>query len=73
MANERLRAGLAAAGMTSAGLAEQIGVDPKSVERWVQLDRVPHRVNRQKVAALLRRDEAYLWSSVANEHRDQPG
>ena len=69
MANERLRAGLAAAGITSAGLAEQIGVDPKSVERWIQLDRVPHRVNRQKVAALLGRDEAYLWSSVATEER----
>jgi transcriptional regulator with XRE-family HTH domain len=61
MANERLRVALLEQGLTPAKLAEQIGVDTKTIERWIGQDRKPYRKNRYKVAALLKSDEAYLW------------
>ena len=69
MQNERLRAALLERGLTPATLAEQIGVDPKSVERWVTQNRVPYRRHRYKVAALLGTDEAVLWPDALS--RDQ--
>ncbi|MCI0690160.1 MAG: hypothetical protein L0Y54_23415 [Sporichthyaceae bacterium] len=44
-ANERLRTALLTAGHTSRTLAEAVGVDPKTAERWVnQPDSAPvHR------------------------------
>lgn len=67
MANERLRATIAAKGHTTQTVAEHVGVDPKSVERWITKDRVPHRGHRWKTAELLGADEVYLWPSVAPE------
>ena len=61
MRNERLRAALLERGLTPTSLAEEIGVDPKSVERWVTQNRLPYRRTRFKVAALLGIDEAVLW------------
>ncbi|GAA5082365.1 transcriptional regulator with XRE-family HTH domain [Thermocatellispora tengchongensis] len=61
MANERLRAALLAKGMSVAELAEAIGVDPKTVERWIAKGREPYRKHRYAVAALLGADETYLW------------
>ncbi|MFF0628958.1 helix-turn-helix domain-containing protein [Streptomyces sp. NPDC004296] len=43
MPNERLRAAMVAGGWTHVGLAEATGVDPKSVERWVNLGRIPRQ------------------------------
>jgi hypothetical protein len=37
MPNERLRAALLEHGLTPATLSEQIGVDNKTVERWISL------------------------------------
>jgi hypothetical protein len=42
-------------------LALCCGVDPKSVERWLTLGRVPHRANRWDAARRLGYDEDYLW------------
>ncbi len=42
MTNHRLRNAMAAAELTNARLAEQVGVDAKSVERWVTQGRQPH-------------------------------
>lgn len=64
MANERLRGALAAAGLSPEHLARQIEVDPKTVERWIASDRVPHRRHRWAAARLLGRDEVYLWPSA---------
>ncbi|WP_345207791.1 XRE family transcriptional regulator [Fodinibacter luteus] len=47
--------------MTSAELGAHIDVDPKTVDRWIANGRVPHRSNRQRVAAALAQDEVYLW------------
>lgn len=69
MSNERLRSALGAAGITYAGLAERVEVDPKSVERWVTLDRTPHRRNRVQIASILGEDEYFLWPEVALDPR----
>jgi transcriptional regulator with XRE-family HTH domain len=69
MPNERLRGAISAAGQTLDRLAEAVQVDPKTVERWVTKDRVPHRSTRLAVADLLSAKETYLWPSVADDPR----
>lgn len=64
MANDRLRDAISQGGHTVAAVAEHIGVDPKSVERWITQDRVPYPKNRHAIAALLRESEAYLWPTA---------
>lgn len=61
MSNVRLRTALVAAGLTQAALAERVGVDAKSVERWITQDRMPHPMTRARVAAALGQDESYFW------------
>ncbi|MBB4934604.1 transcriptional regulator with XRE-family HTH domain [Lipingzhangella halophila] len=61
MPNERLRAALLERGLTPADLAAAVGVDTKSVERWISRDRTPYRKHRYAVAARLGTDEAFLW------------
>ncbi|SKA14249.1 hypothetical protein SAMN02745673_02743 [Marinactinospora thermotolerans DSM 45154] len=61
MPNERLRAALLEQGLTPADLADAVGVDAKSVERWITLGRTPYRRHRYAVAARLGMDETYLW------------
>jgi transcriptional regulator with XRE-family HTH domain len=60
MPNDRLRAAILEHGITPAGLAEAIRVDPKTIERWIA-GRTPYRRFRYAVAAHLGIDEAYLW------------
>ena len=67
MANERLRQTITAAGRDHHWLAERVGVDPKTVERWVLQGRVPQRVHRKAAAALLEQDEAFLWPSLLSD------
>ena len=50
-------------------LAERVAVDPKTVERWITTDRVPHRNHRGAVASVIGIDESYLWPSVAQAGR----
>jgi transcriptional regulator with XRE-family HTH domain len=69
MPNERLRNRIAAAGLAMADVATHVQVDPKTVERWITKDRVPHRTHRWKTAQLLNTDETYLWPSVADDVR----
>ncbi|MFD7474948.1 XRE family transcriptional regulator [Streptomyces sp. NPDC059837] len=67
MANERLRAAISAKGETIQTLADHVGIDPKSVERWISKDRTPHRNHRWKAANLLGSDEVYLWPTVEKQ------
>jgi transcriptional regulator with XRE-family HTH domain len=60
MPNERLRAALLQRGMTATGLADKLGVDHKTVERWVN-GRIPYRRHRFAIAEQLGVDEVYLW------------
>jgi Domain of unknown function (DUF5919) len=71
VANERLRSCITAARLTIAEVAAQVGVDPKTVERWIVLGRIPHRSHRWATASLLGTDEAYLWPELADERRTQ--
>jgi len=64
MPNQRLRTALVAAGVTQSALAEQVGVDAKSVERWITQDRMPHPATRGRVARALGQDETYFWPAL---------
>lgn len=60
MSNERLKAALTHAGVTVEELAEQVGVDAKTIERWIS-GRVPHRRNRLRLARALATTPDQLW------------
>ncbi|MDQ0809368.1 transcriptional regulator with XRE-family HTH domain [Streptomyces sp. B3I7] len=64
MPNERLRAVMAAGGWTYAALAQQVEVDPKSVERWVNLGRIPRRATALQAAKALGEDVHALWPAL---------
>lgn len=69
MSNERLRAQMAEKGVTVDELSAAAGVDRKTVERWIATGRTPHRTHRLKVAALLGRDDVYLWPASVSERQ----
>ncbi|MGP8297549.1 XRE family transcriptional regulator [Streptomyces inhibens] len=64
MPNERLRAAMAAGGWTHATLAARAEVDPKSVERWVNLGRTPRRATALLAAETLGEDVHALWPAL---------
>lgn len=64
VANQRLRSAVAAAGKTKESFAEEIGVDVKTVERWITKDRLPHPPARAKAGQVLGFDETYLWPQL---------
>lgn len=66
MANERLRAALARSRMTVSGFADDLRVDPKTVERWITKERTPHRKTVLAAAGLLKEDPGYLWPDFGN-------
>jgi transcriptional regulator with XRE-family HTH domain len=59
--NERLRDAMQSAHITPTELAEELGVDPKTVERWITKSREPYPKHRHAVAARLGERERYLW------------
>ena len=69
MPNDRLRDAMHKGGMTPTSLADQLAVDPKTVERWITRDRLPYRKHRSAVAALLRESETYLWPNALSAER----
>ena len=56
-------------GITPDKLAEHVGVDPKTVERWIVKGREPYRRHRYTIAAFLGMEEVYLWPDALT--RDQ--
>src|SRR5262245_8321345 len=69
-ANDRLADALSAAGLSPHSLATLIGVDPKTVERWLTQGRTPYPRHRREVAAAVRESESYLWpDALAVERR----
>jgi transcriptional regulator with XRE-family HTH domain len=68
MPNERLRAALLERGLTPSAIGDEIGVDHKTVERWIA-GRTPYRKHRYMLASLLGKDEVYLWPDALS--RDQ--
>ncbi len=65
--NERLRNAIAATGVTADAVAQAIGVDTKTVARWITQDRVPHARHRRAAAALVGAEETYLWPALIME------
>jgi transcriptional regulator with XRE-family HTH domain len=55
---------MAAGGWTYAALAQETGVDPKSVERWVNLGRTPRRATALQAAKTLGEDVYALWPAL---------
>jgi transcriptional regulator with XRE-family HTH domain len=70
MSNERLRSAMLDARLTYEDVSEHVSVDPKTVERWISQGRVPHRAHRLRVAALLGRDDSFLWPSTKADPRN---
>jgi hypothetical protein len=69
MPNDRLRDAIHKQGLTPIDLAEHLGVDPKTVERWITQDRLPYRKYRSAVSARLHESETYLWPKALSEER----
>lgn len=67
MVNERLRATLRATSTTEAGLAQRLGVDPKTVQRWVTKGRTPHRTTAVETATALGVAPDWLWPDLGSE------
>jgi transcriptional regulator with XRE-family HTH domain len=66
--NERLRTAMIRRGVTTDELAKCVGVDVKTIERWISKDRLPHRRHRWMAAARMGADETYLWPQLAGAH-----
>ncbi|WP_424214254.1 helix-turn-helix domain-containing protein [Streptomyces sp. BI20] len=64
MSNERLREAMARGGWTHAALGERVEVDPKSVERWVNLGRTPRQRTAVRAAEALGEDVHVLWPEI---------
>jgi transcriptional regulator with XRE-family HTH domain len=62
--NELLRRFLLQAGLREDDVAARLGVDPKTVRRWLS-GRVPYPHNRAAIADLLGAEESDLWPGVS--------
>jgi transcriptional regulator with XRE-family HTH domain len=62
--NELLRRVMLQAGLREDDLAARLGVDPKTVRRWLN-GRVPYPHNRAAIADLLGAEEADLWPGAS--------
>jgi hypothetical protein len=61
MANDRLRDALMAARVTHEDLAAKLGVNGKTVERWITQARTPYPQFRHQISVLVQKDEGWLW------------
>jgi transcriptional regulator with XRE-family HTH domain len=62
--NETFCRALLRAGLTEDDLAASLGVDPKTVRRWVEGRAMPYRRHRWALAALLGTAETDLWPQL---------
>ncbi|MEO3817761.1 helix-turn-helix transcriptional regulator [Plantactinospora sp. B24E8] len=69
--NEAVRRAMAELGETAESLAEKLGVDSKTVGRWVSPGRIPQPRHRTAAAEALGRDVEELWPE-ALRRRDLP-
>ncbi len=64
MTNDRLRGAIRSNGYSEATLGEELGVDPKTVQRWITKDRCPHPNTAVRAAKLLGVPANYLWPDL---------
>ncbi|MFE7872916.1 XRE family transcriptional regulator [Micromonospora humida] len=69
MPNDRLRDAMLRNGFTPLAVAGQLGVDPKTVERWITQGRAPYPRYRHAIAALVKESESYLWPDAMPQER----
>ncbi|RKR90212.1 hypothetical protein BDK92_4580 [Micromonospora pisi] len=69
--NEALRVAMAERGLSCEALAEKVGVDVKTVGRWLSPGRIPHGRHRIAAAEILRREIVDLWPDPGRR-RDVP-
>lgn len=69
MPNDRLLESLLLNGFSPATAAESIGVDAKTVERWISKGRTPFPKHRRALAALVHEAETYLWPDAIDPER----
>jgi transcriptional regulator with XRE-family HTH domain len=62
--NETLSRALLRAGLTEDDIAARLGVDPKTVRRWLEGRALPYRRHRWALAALLGTAETDLWPQL---------
>jgi transcriptional regulator with XRE-family HTH domain len=76
MANHHLKDALTTAGLTLEEFADTIGVDPKTVQRWVN-GRTPYPRHRETIARALDLTEHQLWPNATptpdQGDEDRPG
>ncbi|MET8042105.1 helix-turn-helix transcriptional regulator [Micromonospora sp. NPDC005215] len=63
--NDALRVALSDTGHTAESLAETVGVDPKTVGRWLSEGRIPHPRHRLAAAEALHKDVADIWPDTS--------
>jgi hypothetical protein len=68
MGNERLRTAMTKARVDVETVSSKTGVDPKTVQRWLD-GRVPYARHRWAVSELLGEEETYLWPETTNARR----
>ncbi|MGW4071664.1 helix-turn-helix domain-containing protein [Nocardia grenadensis] len=72
MPNDRLREALLRNGLDLAEVAAAVGVEEKTVERWITKGRTPYPRHRHKLASMVRETESYLWpEALAPERRTE--
>ena len=64
MPNERLRATLLESGYDERTLADELGLDHKSVQRWITRDVTPRRTAAHRAAKLLGVSASWLWPNL---------
>ena len=69
MPNDRLRDAMLQAGPHACGHGSTLGVDPKTVERWIDPGPQPVPASPALIAALLREGESYLWPNALTTER----
>jgi tetratricopeptide (TPR) repeat protein len=62
--NVPLRDAILASGLEVTEVARKVGIDPKSVQRWITTGRIPHTRHRRKACEILGREESELWPEV---------
>ncbi|MCU1644593.1 MAG: hypothetical protein JWN03_4868 [Nocardia sp.] len=68
-ANAQLRQAILDAGLSNEQLAQKIGVDPKTVERWITKGRTPYPAHQYAVAKELGTAQSQLWSESGSAQR----
>ncbi|HUK71482.1 MAG TPA: DUF5919 domain-containing protein [Streptosporangiaceae bacterium] len=72
MPNDRLRDLLLRHGLTPDEVADRLGVDRKTVERWITMGRTPYPRYRHAIAAMVGEGEGYLWpDALAADRRTE--